>query len=383
MPKEEDTPAMPPESHADPLPARLNAEYAPLPAEAAIRRALTDPRLGRIALVSSFGAQSVVLLHLISIIDRTLPVLFIDTEMLFAETYEYQRRLARDLGLAGLDIIKAPADDIAAGDPEGSLHARDPDACCDLRKVRPLRRALAGFDCWITGRRRAQGRSRRHLAPFERDGAGRLKFNPLAGWSTAEVNDYIDTHALPRHPLTAQGFHSIGCAPCTVAGLGRAGRWPDREKEECGIHIADGKVRRGPDPEAPVIVRDEGFTGDDLPPTAAILDLPGDTPPDALPENPTDHAMIRITFAAFHDGRGFSLARALRDRGYEGRLRAAGPLLAAQYPLTRRAGFDEVEIPAAHAARQPEYLWQAGCGWRAHDHRSRLFGWTSPPESTI
>ncbi len=374
---------MPPDTPADPLLARLNGAYTPLPAHAALARALRDPRLGRIALVSSFGAQSVVLLHLISIIDRDLPVLFIDTEMLFRETHEYHERLARELGLRGIRRPGPPAAEIRAQDPAGDLHMRDPDACCTLRKVRPLARALRGFDCWITGRRRAQARSRRRLPLFERDGAGRLKFNPLAGWSTAEVNDYIDTHALPRHPLAARGFQSIGCAPCTVAGRGRAGRWPDHRKEECGIHIIDGRVMRGPGPGAPVIVRDEGFRNDDLPPTADILDIPADTPPDALPESPQAHAVIRITFAAFHDGRGFSLARALRDRGYGGRLRAAGALLAAQYPLLRRCGFDEAEITPAHAARQPEHLWLAAPSRTGHDHFAPLQRWTRAHEPPI
>ncbi len=362
---------MPPDD-SDPLIARLNAEYAPLHTRRALRRALGDPALGRIALVSSFGAQSVVLLHLISIIDRTLPVLFIDTEMLFRETYEYQKRLARTLGLTGIRHLKAPSRNIRAGDPATDLHLRDPDACCELRKVRPLQRGLHGFDCWITGRRRDQGRSRAGLELFGRDSVGRIKFNPLAHWSAADVNAHINRHNLPRHPLSARGFQSLGCAPCTVAGHGRAGRWPDRAKEECGIHVVDGRIRRGPAPDAPVIVRDTGFVPDDPVPDARVLELPGDTDPATLPRDPAGWQMIRITFPAFHDGRGFSLARALRDSGFDGRLRAAGPLLAAQYPLLRRCGFDEVEIPAAHAARQPEYLWQGAARWREHDYQARL-----------
>lgn len=217
-------------------------------AEAVLRFTLSGA-LGKIALVSSFGADSAVLLHLVSRIAPATPVLFIDTLMLFPETLEYQRDLAERLELRDLRVIRAHREALFAEDPETVLHVANPDACCDLRKTRPLQQALTGFDGWISGRKRAQGGARVGLQAFERDAAtGHLKVNPLAGWDTAMLSDYMDAHALPRHPLVARGFASIGCGPCTspvAAGENpRAGRWRGKDKDECGIHIVDGRVIR-------------------------------------------------------------------------------------------------------------------------------------------
>jgi phosphoadenosine phosphosulfate reductase len=114
-----------------------------------------------------------------------------------------------------------------------------------LRKTRPLERALAEFDGWITGRKRFQGGARVDLDLFEGEASGRIKVNPLAHWDARAVAAYLDRHALPRHPLVARGFASIGCAPCTgpvAEGEDpRAGRWRGQEKTECGIHVVDGQ----------------------------------------------------------------------------------------------------------------------------------------------
>jgi len=229
--------------------ARLNARYRHHGATAVLERALADPQVGRIALVSSFGAESVVLLHMISVMDRTTPVLFIDTEMLFPETLTYQAEVADKLGLADIRRIQADAAARAAHDPAGDLHARDPDACCALRKTEPLQRALAPFDAWITGRKRFQGAARADLAFFEDEAEQRIKVNPLAHWTRDDVQDYILNNRLPRHPLVRRGYPSIGCAPCTEpVGAGedpRAGRWRGQDKDECGIHFVDGKMVRG------------------------------------------------------------------------------------------------------------------------------------------
>ncbi len=216
-------------------------------AEAVLRFALSGA-VGNIALVSSFGADSAVLLHMVSRIAPATPVLFIDTQMLFPETLEYQRTLADHLGLSDLRVVRAA--DLARADPGDSLHRTDPDACCDLRKTAPLEIALAGFHGWITGRKRAQGGLRAAMDAFEHDPAtGHLKINPLAAWDSARLRAYLDDHALPRHPLVARGYPSIGCAPCTspvAAGESpRAGRWRGQGKDECGIHIVDGRVVRG------------------------------------------------------------------------------------------------------------------------------------------
>ena len=142
------------------------------------------------------------------------------------------------------------ADDVAAQDPDGTLHQSDTDACCALRKTAPLEKALLPFDGWITGRKRFQAGSRAQLEFFEADGPARIKVNPLAHWTPDDVQDYIINNHLPRHPLVAQGYPSIGCAPCTSPVRegedARAGRWRNTEKEECGIHIVDGKIIRRP-----------------------------------------------------------------------------------------------------------------------------------------
>lgn len=229
--------------------AALNARYRHHGATAVLERALTDPQVGRLALVSSFGAESVVLLHMVAVMDRSLPVLFIDTEMLFAETLDYQLELTERLRLQDVRTVRAPRAEVFERDNEGLLHQHDPDACCALRKTEPLQRALGGFDAWITGRKRYQGATRAALDFFEAEGEARIKVNPLAHWGPQDLQDYMAENRLPRHPLVAKGFPSIGCAPCTTrVGDGedpRAGRWRNTAKEECGIHFVDGKLVRG------------------------------------------------------------------------------------------------------------------------------------------
>lgn len=232
--------------------AHLNRRYENHGAKAVLERALSDPQVGRVAMVSSFGAESVALLHLVAVIDRTTPVLFVDTQMLFAETLAYQRTVAERLELTDLRIVRATPEALAAADPLGDLHKSDTDACCDLRKTRPLEAALSGFDAWITGRKRFQSGRRAALEFFENEGDRRIKINPLAHWSPQDVQDYMINNRLPRHPLVRQGYPSIGCAPCTSKVAPgedpRAGRWRDQAKDECGIHFINGKVVRGPVP---------------------------------------------------------------------------------------------------------------------------------------
>ena len=214
--------------------------------ELAIERSLQ----GRIALVSSFGAESVVLLHMASQIDKSLPILFIDTQMMFAETLVYQTDVAHQLGLSDVRRIQPNEADVASNDPDGTLNQHNKDACCALRKTRPLEQALHGFDTWITGRKRFQSGTRSALEFFENDADRRIKVNPLARWKPKDLQAYIETHQLPRHPMIARGFASIGCAPCTSAVKdgedARAGRWRDSDKTECGIHFINGKMVRTP-----------------------------------------------------------------------------------------------------------------------------------------
>ena len=228
--------------------AALNARYAHHAAADVLPHALDDPQVGHTALVSSFGAESVVLLHMVSVVDRTTPVLFLDTEMLFPETLDYQRQVADRLGLTGVRIIRPDRDQTFLADPNNRLHAHNPDACCAMRKTEPLLNALDPFEAWITGRKRYQGGKRAALSFFEAEGRARIKINPLAYWSPVDVQDYIQNNRLPRHPLVAKGYPSIGCLPCTTRVApgedSRAGRWRGQNKNECGIHFSDGKAER-------------------------------------------------------------------------------------------------------------------------------------------
>ena len=197
---------------------------------------------GRIALVSSFGAEAAVLLHLVAGVAPALPVIFLDTGKLFGETLRYRDRLTADLGLQDVRTVKPDQACVDALDPDGVLWFGNPDMCCQLRKVEPLGRALEGFDAWITGRKGFQSGSRANLPRTERNREdGRIKVNPLASWQKPDLDGYFERHQLPRHPLEADGFLSIGCMPCTDRVApgedARAGRWRGRDKTECGIHL--------------------------------------------------------------------------------------------------------------------------------------------------
>ncbi|MFO1091130.1 MAG: phosphoadenylyl-sulfate reductase [Hyphomicrobiales bacterium] len=203
---------------------------------------------GRTALVSSFGAESAVLLHMVSTVDPSLPVIFLDTGKLFWETRSYRSILIDRLGLTDVRSIAPDADDLARDDPQGDLHAIDPDLCCHIRKTLPLERATEGFDVLISGRKRFHGAGRAEIEPVNFDGT-RLKVEPLARFTALDLKRYMEEHALPAHPLAEQGYRSIGCKPCTVAGGTdddpRAGRWAGTAKTECGIHITqDGRLVR-------------------------------------------------------------------------------------------------------------------------------------------
>ncbi|QPC45009.1 phosphoadenylyl-sulfate reductase [Kaustia mangrovi] len=203
---------------------------------------------GRIALVSSFGAESAVLLHMISEIDRATPVVFLDTGKLFPETLLYRDRLIARLGLTDVRSIGPEAHETPALDPDGTLWQSAPDACCHFRKVVPLERALRGFTAWITGRKRMHG-GERAVLPMLETADWRLKANPLADWSAEDIAGYMEHHGLPGHPLTAVGYRSIGCMPCTRPVTdnedARAGRWSGLDKSECGIHwTANGRPIR-------------------------------------------------------------------------------------------------------------------------------------------
>ncbi len=218
---------------------RIAARYQALDGLALVRAMIEEAFPGRIALVSSFGAEAAVLLDLVARIDPATPVLFLETGKHFAETIEYRRALARHIGLRDVRDVRPDPGVLAARDPDGTLSARDPDGCCDIRKVRPLARALAGFDAWFTGRKRFHGGERETLPGVEVE-QGRVKINPLANWRAADIDRYYLARGLPRHPLHADGYLSIGCEVCTrplAEGEDiRAGRWAGAGKTECGIH---------------------------------------------------------------------------------------------------------------------------------------------------
>ncbi|MDF1728272.1 MAG: phosphoadenylyl-sulfate reductase [Sulfitobacter sp.] len=227
--------------------ARLNVQLRHHAARDVIAAAVEA--VPRLALVSSFGAESVALLHLASRVKKDLEVLFIDTEMLFPETLTYQRDVAKRLGLTRIEVIRSS--EAARQDPDGTLHQRDPDACCALRKTVPLQEALKGYDGWITGRKRYQSGTRAALPHFEAESeepGARIKVNPLAFWGPRDVAEYIEENNLPRHPMVKRGYPSIGCAPCTSPVAEgedpRAGRWRNTEKDECGIHFENGRMVR-------------------------------------------------------------------------------------------------------------------------------------------
>jgi phosphoadenylyl-sulfate reductase (thioredoxin) len=222
------------------LAAQLEAVAGEADAEGILRAAL-DPALGaRPAVLSSFGAESAVLLALVADVAPATPVLFLDTGMHFLQTLAYRRTLTERLGLQDVRLITPAPDDLAAEDAAGALWQTDPDACCDLRKVRPLARALSGIDLVVTGRKRHQTPDRQALQPFEVF-EGRVRVNPLHDWSEAQVQAAAAGRGLPPHPLADQGYRSIGCWPCTRAVApdadARDGRWAGVDKTECGIHL--------------------------------------------------------------------------------------------------------------------------------------------------
>lgn len=195
---------------------------------------------GRIAVASSFGIESATLLKIVADVDPAIPVLFLDTDWLFPETLAYRDSLVARLGLTDVRTITPSSEAVAARDPARNLWAVDPDACCQLRKVEPLAEVLGDFDAWINGRKRYQGGERTAIPIVESEGS-RLKFNPLARVTPADIVKMFRAWDLPRHPLAGQGFTSVGCMPCTrrvkSGEAVRAGRWHNQLKTECGIHL--------------------------------------------------------------------------------------------------------------------------------------------------
>jgi phosphoadenosine phosphosulfate reductase len=218
---------------------RLNAELRGKGPHEIIRVALRE--FGRkLTYVSSFGAESAAMLGLIADVDQGMPIVFIDTGMHFHQTLHYRDTLGQVLGLTDIRTFHPVKDEVKAVDPRGVLNKTDPNACCDVRKVRPLAPALEGFDAWITGRKRFHGGGRTKL-PVVECFEGRYKINPLADQTPEDLAALVAEKHLPPHPMVAEGYPSIGCWPCTARPLDptdiRSGRWVGFKKEECGLHL--------------------------------------------------------------------------------------------------------------------------------------------------
>ena len=203
---------------------------------------LRDEFKDEICVVSSFGAESAVLLHMVAQIDPTTPVIFLNTGKLFGETLRYRDRLQTLLGLTDVRSIGPHPTDLAEKDSNEDLWQKNNDMCCHIRKNLPQERALKGFKAVLTGRKRFQTSQRGNMQRIEIDdeAAARLRINPLADFTLEDLQAYLETHNLPKHPLVKDGYLSIGCMPCTdkvkEGDDYRSGRWSEQDKEECGMH---------------------------------------------------------------------------------------------------------------------------------------------------
>ncbi len=356
-----------------------------------LRTAAGELLAGNLAVVSSFGADSAVLLHMVAAVDPDLPILFLETGKHFAETLSYVETLKKHFKLSNVEMISPDKADIARFDPRGDLWETDPDSCCYIRKTAPLEAALSQYGGWVTGRKRFQTSERGVLPHFELTADERIKINPLAYWSNEDVAAYKKRHDLPRHPLFDKGYSSIGCAPCTSAVSEgedvRAGRWRGKNKAECGIHfdvnrniaanivgkeanlfkngrfIADpwqnwrpgddaGSVSYRHVPFAVFINNKQDFLASPHP--LGLLVAPGDDVA-KIAGDIDRFSSIAIEFPAFTDGRGYSSARLLVQRfGYQGEIRAVGDILFDQMEFMARCGVTAFVIKNAQTRKTLE-----------------------------
>jgi phosphoadenosine phosphosulfate reductase len=360
----------------------LNGMFDEMDAVGVLRYAVSDVLPGDLAIVSSFGADSAVLLHIVAQVDPSMPVYFLETGKHFPETLAYVETLKKHLGLINIHAIHPNVEDVKRFDPEGTLWETDPDSCCHIRKTEPLEPITLQYGGWVTGRKRFQTVERGVLPHFELTSDDRIKVNPLAYFTDADVNQYKIDHGLPEHPLFSQGYKSIGCAPCTsVVAEGedpRAGRWRGLNKKECGIHFDFNGAIASPMTAATkhTLWKGDAFIADPFhewsdtsdPASAAyvhvplavflenrdaflanphplgLLLVPGDRIED-VEADVSRFASIAIKFPAFSDGRGYSTARLLAERyKYSGEIRAIGDVLQDQIPHMFRCGFNALVV---------------------------------------
>lgn len=360
----------------------LNGMFDEMDAVGVLRYAVSDVIPGDLAIVSSFGADSAVLLHMVAQVDPSMPVYFLETGKHFAETLDYVETLKKQFGLINVHGIHPDPADINRFDPNGDLWETDPDSCCHIRKTEPLEPITEQYGGWVTGRKRYQTKERGVLPHFELTSDDRIKVNPLAYFSDADVVEYRQKHNLPEHPLYAKGYKSIGCAPCTsIVAEGedpRAGRWRGLNKKECGIHydfsgaianpmkaanrhtlwkdgafIADpfkdweegtnpSEARYVHVPLAVFLADRDAFLANPHP--LGLVVAPGEKIEDVA-DDLSRFASVAVTFPAFTDGRGYSTARLLVERlKYAGEIRAVGDILQDQIPLMRRCGFNALVV---------------------------------------
>lgn len=212
--------------------SELNEKYTPLSPDERIRALYED--FSKVLFTSSFGTSSAVLLHLFQTVRPGLTVYFLETTFHFAETLAYKERLTE---LLDLNVVSLkPEEWKNTFTHEDQTFRSDPDLCCSINKVEPLEKLLPQFEVWVSGLMREQTQHRSQLQIFEARGS-LLKFHPIIDLSPEAANAYLDAHGLPRHPLQAAGYSSVGCYPCTVKGKGRNGRWANKSKSECGLHL--------------------------------------------------------------------------------------------------------------------------------------------------
>lgn len=361
----------------------LNGMFDEMDASGVLRQAV-ELLPDDLAIVSSFGADSAVILHMISQIDPHLPVLFLQTGKHFPETLDYVETLTHRFGLTNVQPLRPDQADLDRFDPAGALWETDPDSCCHIRKTEPLDSAVAGFGGWVTGRKRYQTTERGVLPHFELTSDDRIKINPLAYWTNEDVAVYRKAHDLPEHPLYAEGYRSIGCAPCTsVVAEGedpRSGRWRGRNKAECGIHFdVNARIARPEAARDANLYRNGAFTSDPWrdwvegdaadgvsythvplavfaehretflrnPHPLGLLLEPGDRVEDVASDLDR-FVSIAIAFPAFTDGRGYSTARLVTERyGYVGEVRAVGDVLIDQIAHMKRCGINAFVVTHA------------------------------------